>query len=54
MCEGADHRCITRMEPDGTVTTIADRWEGNRFHKPNDVICRSDGTIYFTTPCLDS
>ena len=52
MCEGADHRCITRMEPDGTVTTIADRWEGNRFHKPNDVICRSDGTIYFTDPML--
>ena len=28
MCEGADHRRITRMEADGTVTTIAERWQG--------------------------
>ena len=52
MCEGADHRRVTRMDLDGTVTTIAERWEGKRFHKPNDVICRSDGTIYFTDPSL--
>ena len=52
MCEGADHRCITRMVADGTITTIADRWEGKRFNKPNDVVCRSDGNIYFTDPSL--
>jgi gluconolactonase len=52
MCEGADHRRVTRMEADGTVTTLADRWQGKRFNKPNDVICRSDGTIYFTDPEL--
>lgn len=52
MCEGADHRCVTRMDPDGTVTTVAERWEGKRFHKPNDVVCRSDGSIYFTDPSL--
>lgn len=52
MCEGADHRSVTRMDPDGTVTTIAERWEGKRFHKPNDVVCRSDGSIYFTDPSL--
>ena len=52
MCEGADHRRLTRMDDDGTVTTVVDRYEGKRFHKPNDVVCRSDGTIYFTDPGL--
>ena len=48
MCEGADHRRITRMDEDGSVTAIAERWQGKRFNKPNDVVCRSDGSIYFT------
>ena len=52
MCEGADHRRITRMEADGSVATVADRWDGKRFHKPNDVVTRSDGSIYFTDPSL--
>ena len=52
MCEGADHRRITRMEADGTITPIAERWQGKRFHKPNDVVCRSDGSVYFTDPSL--
>ena len=52
MCEGADHRCVTRMDADGNVTSIADSWDGKRFNKPNDVICRTDGTIYFTDPHL--
>ena len=52
MCEGADHRRVTRMDASGNVTTIADRWQGKRFNKPNDVICRSDGSIYFTDPGL--
>lgn len=52
MCEGADHRCITRMEANGTVTTLAERWLGRRFHKPNDIVCRSDGSIFFTDPGL--
>jgi len=52
MCEGADHRRITRMEADGTVTTIAERWQGKRFNKPNDIVCRSDGSIFFTDPEL--
>ena len=50
MCEGADHRRVTRMEADGTVTAIAERWQGKRLHKPNDVVTRSDGSIYFTDP----
>jgi gluconolactonase len=52
MCEGADHRRITRLEPDGSVTTLVGTWQGKRFNKPNDVISRSDGTIYFTDPEL--
>ena len=52
MCEGADHRRITQMDADGTVTTIAERWQGKRFNKPNDVVCRSDGSIFFTDPAL--
>ena len=51
MCEGAGHRRITRMDPDGTVSPIAERWQGKRLHKPNDVVTRSDhGSIYFTDP----
>jgi gluconolactonase len=52
MCEGADHRRITRMDAAGTVTTLADRWHGTRFTTPNDVVCRSDGSIFFTDPEL--
>ena len=52
MCEGADHRCVTRMDADGNITSIADRWDGKRFNKPNDVICRTDGTVFFTDPHL--
>ena len=52
MCEGADHRRLTRMEADGTVNTVADTYQGKRFNKPNDVVCRSDGSIYFTDPEL--
>ena len=52
MCEGADHRRVTRMDREGAVTVVADRWDGKRFHKPNDVVSRSDGSIYFTDPSL--
>ena len=51
MCEGS-HRRITRMDPDGTVTTLADRWQGKRLNRPNDVVCRSDGSLFFTDPEL--
>ena len=52
MCEGADHRRVTRMEADGSITPLAERWQGKRFNKPNDVVCRSDGSIFFTDPGL--
>ena len=47
MCEGADHRRITRMDADGTVTTIAEHWQGKRFNKPNDV-CAAPTAVSFS------
>ncbi|GJE62585.1 SMP-30/gluconolactonase/LRE family protein [Methylobacterium trifolii] len=44
------HRRITRTECDGTVTTLADHHEGRRLNSPNDIVCKSDGTIWFTDP----
>ena len=49
MCEG-DNRRISRREADGAVTTLADRWEGKRLNRPNDLVGKSDGSIYFTNP----
>ena len=48
----AEHknRRVTRTEDDGTVTVLADHWEGKRFNSPNDLIVRSDGTVFFTDP----
>jgi gluconolactonase len=50
-CEG-DARRLTRTGHDGPVTTLIDRFEGKRLNRPNDVICRSDGAIFFTDPSL--
>jgi gluconolactonase len=41
-------RAVMRLEPDGTRTVLADRWEGKRFSGPNDLAIRSDGALYFT------
>ena len=49
MCEGAN-RQITRMDSDGSITTVADRWQGKRLNRPNDIVCRTDGNVYFTDP----
>jgi gluconolactonase len=48
-CEG-DARRVARIEQDGTVTTLADRFKGKRLSRPNDVICHSNGSILFTDP----
>jgi gluconolactonase len=48
-CEHGNRR-VSRTEKDGTVTTLADHYEGKRFNSPNDVVCRSNGDIYFTDP----
>ncbi len=50
-CEGSG-RCVTRTGADSTVTVLADRFEDGRFNRPNDVICHSDGSLYFTDPAM--
>jgi gluconolactonase len=48
-CEG-DGRMVTRLAADGSLTTLADRFEGKKLNRPNDVICHSNGSLYFTDP----
>lgn len=43
-------RAITRTETDGTLTVLADRYDGKRLNSPNDVVVKSDGSIWFTDP----
>jgi gluconolactonase len=43
-------RQVTRTEPDGSVTVLADRFDGMRLNSPNDVVERADGSIWFTDP----
>jgi gluconolactonase len=45
-----DTRCVTRTEYDGSVTVIAERYQGKPLNSPNDVVCRSDGSIWFSDP----
>jgi gluconolactonase len=51
LCEGENRR-VTRMAADGRIEVLMDRFEGKRLNRPNDVICASDGSIYFTDPGL--
>lgn len=44
------NRRVVRVEDDGSETVLADRYEGKRFNSPNDLVYRSDGTLYFTDP----
>ena len=48
-CEHGNRR-VTRTEPDGSITVLAETFEGKRFNSPNDVVERSDGSIWFTDP----
>lgn len=48
-CEHSTRR-VTRTEPDGTITVLADRYDGKRLNSPNDVVVKRDGSIYFTDP----
>ena len=43
-------RNVIRTEPDGTVTVLADKFEGKKFNSPNDLAIKSDGSIWFTDP----
>ncbi len=44
------NRRVVRLEKDGRETVIADKFEGKRFNSPNDLVYRSDGTLFFTDP----
>lgn len=48
-CEHAGRR-VSRTEFDGSITTIADRCQGKRLNSPNDVVVKSDGSVWFTDP----
>ena len=48
-CEHLTRR-VTRTEPDGSITVIADRFDGKRLNSPNDVVVKRDGSIWFTDP----
>jgi gluconolactonase len=54
ICEGGNRR-LTRWPADGKFATsevLIDRFDGKRLNRPNDVVCKSDGSIYFTDPGL--
>jgi gluconolactonase len=48
-CEHGNRR-VSRTEIDGTVVTLADKFNGKRLNSPNDVVVKSDGSIWFTDP----
>ena len=48
-CEHGTRR-VTRTEYDGTITAVADRFDGKPLNSPNDIVCKSDGSIWFTDP----
>jgi gluconolactonase len=49
ICQHGNRRVI-RVEPHGNITVIADSYEGKRLNSPNDLVYRSDGTLFFTDP----
>jgi gluconolactonase len=51
ICEGGNRR-VTRWSADGKMEVLMDRFEGKRLNRPNDVVCKSDGSIWFTDPSL--
>lgn len=44
------NRRVTRVEKNGRLTVLADKYEGKRLNSPNDLVYRSDGTLFFTDP----
>ena len=48
-CEHGKRR-VSRTEYDGTITTVADKFDGKPLNSPNDIVCKSDGSIWFTDP----
>ena len=48
-CEHGGRR-VSRTEPDGGIVTLADSFEGKKLNSPNDIVCKSDGSVWFTDP----
>ena len=48
-CEHENRR-VSRTENDGTIVTLATHYKGKRLNSPNDIVCRSDGSVYFSDP----
>lgn len=51
VCEHLARR-VTRQDPDGSITVVANNYHSRRLNRPNDVVVKSDGSIYFTDPGL--
>ena len=49
ICEHETRR-VTRLEDNGSITIVADRYQGKLLNRPNDLVVKSDGSIYFTNP----
>src|SRR5262245_6773739 len=49
VCEHSTSR-VTRTEKDGSSTTLASHWQDRELNSPNDIVCKSDGAIYFSDP----
>lgn len=45
-----DARRVTRTEPDGAITVLIDRFDGKKLNSPNDIVVKSDGSVWFTDP----
>jgi len=48
-CEHGGRR-VSRTEPDGRIVTLVDKFENKKLNSPNDLVCKSDGSIWFTDP----
>src|SRR3954470_6385130 len=46
-------RAIVEVRPDGEIRTLADKYQGQKFNSPNDIVLGPDGALYFTDPTLD-
>ena len=49
ICEHGNRR-VTRLEKNGSITVLADRYDGKRLNSPNDLVYKSDGSLYFSDP----
>ena len=50
-CEHQTRR-VSRTEYDGSITVILDQFEGKPLNSPNDIVCKADGSIWFTDPAF--